>query len=100
VPVHVLRQWEQRFPSLKPGRDRANRRIYTAQDLAVAQRIRELLRDEKLTGEGAAKVLAQELRGERRPKTRREALALLDQIEAEIRSILDRLDAYEDESKT
>lgn len=97
VPAHVLRQWEERFPPLNPKRNRTGQRVYSSQDVAIAQRIRELLRDEKMTGDGAAKVLAQELRGEGRPRTKREALALLDAIESEIRGLLDRLDAYEED---
>lgn len=97
VPVHVLRQWEERFAPLRPKRDRANRRVYTDRDVAVARRIKELVRGEKMTTEGAAKVLAKELRGEGRPKTRHEALELLDRMEAKIRGMLDVLDQYDDE---
>lgn len=96
VPVHLLRQWEDRFPPLRPKRDRANRRVYTERDVAIARRIKELLRSDKMTSEGAAKVLAQELRGEAPPKTRHEALELLDRMESEIRGMLDILDSYED----
>jgi DNA-binding transcriptional MerR regulator len=94
VPVHVLRQWEARFPQLRPKRDRANHRQYSDDDIAIVRRIKQLLWIEKMTTEGARKRLAQELRGEGRPKTRQEALELLDKIESEVREMLGLLDRY------
>ncbi len=92
VSLHILRQWEQRFPQLRPKRDRANRRYYTAEDVDIVWRIKELLRNEKMTTEGARKRLTQELKGEGRPKTRTQMLEYLDKIEAEIAALLKRLD--------
>jgi DNA-binding transcriptional MerR regulator len=97
VPTHVLRQWEGRFPQLRPKRDRANHRYYTDGDVAMVRRIKQLLWNEKMTTEGARKRLAQkrlaqELRGEGRPQTRQEALEILDKIETEVRNMLDLLD--------
>jgi DNA-binding transcriptional MerR regulator len=96
VAPHVLRQWEERFPQFRPKRDRAGRRVYGERDIAVARRIKELLRDDKLTGEGASKALARELRGEAPPKTRHETNDVIDRIDDEIRAMLDLLDAYDD----
>lgn len=96
VAPHVLRQWEERFAQFRPKRDRAGRRVYSGQDIAVARRIKELLRDEKMTGEGAAKALAREVRGEAPPKTRHETLEVLDRIDTEIRAMLETLDGYDD----
>ena len=93
VPVHVLRQWERRIQYLKPRRDRANRRYYTLEDIEIAQRIKHLLRHEKMTLEGVELQLAQELYGEGRPKTGREVIELLDKIESEARAMLAMLDA-------
>lgn len=92
VPAHVLRQWEARFPQLKPGRDRANRRYYKAADIAIVRRIKQLLWHEKMTTKGARVRLAEELRGEGRPRTRQEALDILDQMEDGIRRMLDLLE--------
>lgn len=100
VAPHVLRQWEDRFAQFRPKRDRAGRRAYSEKDIAVARRIKELLREEKLTGEGVAKALARELRGEAPPKTRHEAIEVLDRIDAEIRAMLEALDGYESEDDT
>ncbi len=96
VAPHVLRQWEERFPDFRPKRNRSGHRLYAERDIAVARRIKELLREEKLTGDGALKALAREMRGEAPPKTRHEALEVLDRIDAELRSMLDTLDGHGD----
>lgn len=93
VPDYLLRQWEDRFPPLRPKRDRAGRRYYMAPDIEVARRIKQLIRYEKMTIEGARVRLQQELQGEGRPRTRKEALALIDTIESEIDALLDILEA-------
>lgn len=92
VAEHLLRQWERKIPQLKPKRDRANRRYYTAADLAIARRVQYLVRHEKVTLDGARVRLAQELHGEGRPKSNREAADLVDKIQEEVRAMLDLLD--------
>ncbi len=59
---HVLRYWEGEFDSLQPRKNRAGRRIYTEEDIAVVRQIIRLLRVEKYTIEGARQVLEQESR--------------------------------------
>jgi len=93
VPDYVLRQWEDRFPSLQPGRDRAKRRYYLMKDVDIVRRIKQLMWHEKMSTEGARVRLVQELRGEGRPKTRREALDILDGMESQVRAMLDLLDS-------
>lgn len=93
VPDYVLRQWERRFPQLRPRRDRAGRRYYLHEDIEIARRIRQLLWSERMTTEGARVRLSEELRGQGRPRTRAEAIELADQIEREARAMLDILDA-------
>ena len=92
-PAYILRQWERRFPQLRPKRNRANRRYYTNADIEIIRRIKQLIRKEGLTTEGARQRLDQELHGEGLPKTNSEALALAEALETEIRSLLHRLDA-------
>ena len=58
---HVLRYWETEFDELDPRKNRAGRRVYTAEDIAVVERIQHLLREEKYTIEGAKQVLAREV---------------------------------------
>ena len=58
---HVLRYWESEFEQLRPKKNRAGNRTYTARDLDVVLRVQRLLRDEKYTIEGARTALAREL---------------------------------------
>ena len=57
LEAHVLRYWETEFEQLKPRKNRAGRRIYTVEDIAVVERIQHLLRVEKYTIDGARQVL-------------------------------------------
>ena len=57
---HVLRYWQTEFEELAPRKNRAGRRIYTDEDVAVIRRIKHLLRVEKYTIDGARRALAQE----------------------------------------
>ncbi len=55
---HVLRYWETEFEELRPQKDRAGRRRYTEEDLALVREIQYLLHVERYTIEGARRVLA------------------------------------------
>jgi len=54
---YVLRYWETEFELLTPAKNRAGNRIYTNKDIKMILYIKQLLRDEKYTIEGAKKVL-------------------------------------------
>jgi len=95
VPDYTLRRWEIDFPQLKPKRNRAGRRVYMPEDIEIVRRLKQLLWHEKMTTEGARRRLSEEIHGEGRPRTSREALNLIDKIEAEARAILDLLDSAE-----
>ena len=58
VPTHVLRYWETRFPQLKPLQRSGRRRYYRADDVALVERIHDLLHVRGFTVEGARKALA------------------------------------------
>ncbi len=96
LSVHLLRQWEKAFSQLKPKRNQANQRYYTVEDIRIIQRIKQLVRNEKMTHEGASQRLSQELRGAGIPQTNEEALELIDTISSLARHALDVLDGYED----
>jgi DNA-binding transcriptional MerR regulator len=83
---HVLRYWESEFDRLHPRKNRAGRRVYTKEDVAVVERIRHLLRDQKYTIEGARQVLDREERGD--APARREALLRLRSFLVELREKL------------
>jgi DNA-binding transcriptional MerR regulator len=96
LPVHLLRQWEKAFSQLKPKRNQANRRYYTLDDIRLIKRIKQLVRTEKMTHEGAYRRLKQELLGEGVPQTNEETLDIIDTIEAHARHALNILDNYQD----
>lgn len=76
VAHHVLRYWETEFSQLKPRKNRAGRRVYTASDLALVQRIHELLRVNKFTLDGARQILDRSDAPEDRDETRMELIKL------------------------
>ena len=53
VKPHVLRYWEQEFPSLKPVKRRGNRRYYQRHEVKLVRTIRKLLYVEGFTISGA-----------------------------------------------
>ena len=57
VKPHVLRYWEQEFPSLKPKKNRAGNRVYRSKEIQVVLLVKQLLYEEKYTIEGANKKL-------------------------------------------
>jgi DNA-binding transcriptional MerR regulator len=92
LPAHVLRYWETEFEPLRPKKNRAGNRAYTARDVEIVERVQRLLRDEKYTIEGARVALDRELAGEAAPSapaTDRETLAAL---RAFLADVLRRLD--------
>jgi len=57
VKPHVLRYWEQEFPSLKPVKRRGNRRYYQRDDVILVRQIRSLLYEDGYTIGGARQKL-------------------------------------------
>jgi DNA-binding transcriptional MerR regulator len=58
VKPHVLRYWEQEFPSLKPVKRRGNRRYYQRHDVILIRQIRSLLYEQGYTIGGARQKLS------------------------------------------
>ncbi len=54
----VLRYWETEFDQLQPQKSRSGQRLYTRNELAFILDIKRLLYSEKLTIEGARRVVA------------------------------------------
>jgi DNA-binding transcriptional MerR regulator len=61
VAPYVLRYWETEFAALSEGKDKGATRLYTARDVKIISRIRELLYDEGFTVAGAKKRLDAEI---------------------------------------
>ena len=66
IEQYVLRYWETEFEVLRPHKNRAGNRIYAEKDVKIIARIKELLRDERYTIEGAKQILKQEREAEKR----------------------------------
>lgn len=62
VAPYVLRYWETEFPALAEGKDKGASRLYSAREVRIIARIRELLYDEGFTVAGAKKRLDAEIR--------------------------------------
>ena len=58
IKPHVLRYWEDRFPSLRPLKRAGGRRLYRAEDVATIARIDSLVNREGYTLKGAQAALA------------------------------------------
>ncbi len=93
VGDQVLRRWEERFAAFHPRRDKNRRRYYMADDIAVAQRIKELYRQEGMTTEGVRIALGRERRAGGRIRATQDALNIIDEIIEEARTALGALDA-------
>jgi DNA-binding transcriptional MerR regulator len=61
VAPYVLRYWETEFPALSEGKEKGATKFYTARDVKIIARIRELLYDEGFTVAGAKKRLDAEI---------------------------------------
>lgn len=53
VTPAMLRNWERRFPQLRPSRTSGNHRQYTQEQVQTAAQIQHLLKTEGLTIDGA-----------------------------------------------
>jgi DNA-binding transcriptional MerR regulator len=61
VAPYVLRYWETEFSALSEGKEKGPTRLYTARDVQIISRIRQLLYDEGFTVAGAKKRLEAEI---------------------------------------
>ena len=57
IPPHVLRFWETKFTSLRPLKRSGGRRYYRPDDVALLERIRDLVYKDGFTIKGAKKYL-------------------------------------------
>jgi len=57
VKTHILRYWEEQFPTLNPLKRAGGRRHYRREDVALLKHINHLLNEEGYTIKGAVKAL-------------------------------------------
>lgn len=89
VKSHVLRYWEQEFPTLSPVKRRGNRRYYQRQDVILIRQIRFLLYNQGFTIGGARQRLTGEVAREEATQSKQ----LIDQTVAELEELLQVLKA-------
>ena len=87
VKPHVLRYWEQEFPTLKPLKRRGNRRYYQRQDVILIRQIRSLLYEHGFTIGGAR----QKLSGEEAKVDINQSQQIIRQLRAELEDVLNIL---------
>ncbi len=87
VKPHVLRYWEQEFPSLKPVKRRGNRRYYQRHDVILIRQIRSLLYDQGYTIGGARQKLA----GAEAKEDTTQSLQIIRQLRTELEELLETL---------
>jgi len=85
VKPHVLRYWEQEFPTLKPVKRRGNRRYYQRHDVVLIRQIRSLLYEQGYTIGGARQKLADPAEEEQSSSGTNE---IIQQTRAELEDLL------------
>jgi len=60
VKAHVLRYWEQEFPTLRPKKNRAGNRSYRPRDIHQVLMIKKLLYEDGFKIDGARRLLKEE----------------------------------------
>ena len=94
VKPYVLRYWESEFPSLRPSKNRAGKRIYRSSDVEQIFTIKKLLYENKFTIEGARKQLkfAQESEEVRDVAKNDRQKNVLEEIKISLKEIIDLLE--------
>lgn len=93
VPQHVLRYWEEVFPSLNPPKRRSGSRAYREQDIEKVRLIKRLLYSEGYTIRGARKRLREETLETKKRERIRSFSEHLTEIEKGLQNIIDILDS-------
>ena len=92
VKPHVLRYWEQEFPTLKPVKRRGNRRYYQRHDVILIRQIRSLLYHQGYTIGGARQKLAGSPAEEENSNTiSTQSNEVVQQMQAELEELLQLL---------
>ncbi len=93
VPPHVLRYWEEVFPSLKPPKRRNGSRAYRDKDIEKIRFIKRLLYNEGYTIKGARKRLRNETVEQQTVEKFQSFPDTLSDIEKRLEKILEILDS-------
>ena len=93
VPQHVLRYWEDVFPTLRPPKRRTGNRAYRQRDIDKLQQIKRLLYDEGYTIKGARKRLREGILGDETAPAGKSINRTLSDVEAGLQKIIDLIDS-------
>ncbi|MBI5116641.1 MerR family transcriptional regulator [Candidatus Poribacteria bacterium] len=93
VPQHVLRYWEDVFPSLCPPKRRSGSRAYRQQDIEKVRLIKRLLYEEGYTIRGARKHLRDQILESEKAKRVESFSDAISEIEKGLQGIIDILDS-------
>jgi DNA-binding transcriptional MerR regulator len=108
---YVLRYWESEFPALAPAKNNSGQRIYRRRDIETILRIKTLLYEEGFTIAGAKKKLELEMKEQMKAGTTTPPPEVTDaagsdglkeeilSIRAELRGILELIDAHDSKRK-
>ena len=88
VKPHVLRYWEQEFPTLRPVKRRGNRRYYQRHDVVLIRQIRSLLYQQGYTIGGARQILAGQPGDTQEDATPDQSQEIIHQVRAELEDLL------------
>jgi DNA-binding transcriptional MerR regulator len=91
IEPHVLRFWETQFKQIRLARDAGGRRRYRRADIEKIKLVRKLLREDGYTIKGAKERLALIEKGDDDPRSVKDFLRLLSEVDSELESILTRL---------
>ncbi|MGE4072440.1 MAG: MerR family transcriptional regulator [Lysobacterales bacterium] len=91
VKPHVLRYWEQEFPSLKPVKRRGNRRYYQRHDVLMIRQIRSLLYEQGFTIGGARQRLDGDANKVEQKAESHVPTELIRQMRADLEAVLEIL---------
>lgn len=94
VKPHVLRYWEEEFPSLRPAKSRSQQRLYRRKEIDFLLALKELLYERGFTIAGVRKRMVSGVLLPPDPpeKTITSAKLLLREVEKELRSLRARLE--------
>lgn len=92
IEPHVLRFWETQFKQIRLARDAGGRRRYRPADIEKIKLVRKLLRQDGYTIKGAKERLALIEKGDDDPRSVKDFLRLLSEVDSELESILTLLD--------
>ena len=93
VPQHVLRYWENVFPTLRPPKRRTGNRAYRRRDIDKLQQIKQLLYDEGYTIKGARKHLREGVLADESAPTGQSISRALSDVESGLQKIIDIIDS-------